>query len=197
MNYKQLSDEELASLAQQKNTEAMETLITRYRYLVTSVAHSYFLTDGDVEDLVQVGQIGVFNAIISFNGKVDFKYYVTRCVKNSVISAIKKSNTKKNYPLNNYISLSGYLDSDVEKNGLLADVSFEPEERFVNLETVDELKSVIIKVLSKYENEILSLYLQGYSYTEIGEKLNKNSKSIDNALQRIKKKISLKINLVG
>ena len=99
MKYKELSDEFLASLAQQNDADAMETLILRYRYLVTAIAHSYFLVDGDVEDLIQVGQIGVFKAITTYKGKAEFKYYVYKCVKNSVLSAIKKSTTNKNFAL--------------------------------------------------------------------------------------------------
>ena len=189
MEYKLLSDEELVKLAKNGDSDAMESVILRYRYLVTSIAHSYFLSNGDVEDLVQLGQIAVFKAITTFNGKVEFKYYVYKCVKNAVITAIKNANTLKNQPLNNYISLTGVLDGDQDKTGLVADVKSDPEQSLINVESEMELNDKIKNILSKYENEILSLYLKGYSYTEIGLKLNKNTKSIDNALQRIKNKL--------
>lgn len=197
MEYKKLSDERLAQLAKDGDAEAMETLIVRYRYLVTSIAHSYFLIDGDLEDLIQVGQIGVFKAINTYNGKVEFKFYAYKVVKNTVLSAIKKSNTSKNLPLNNYIPLSGFVDGDNDKNILLADENFSPEETYINNETEEELKDRIFSSLSKYESEILTYYLQGYTYVEISSKLNKSIKSIDNALQRIKKKLLDKIGLVG
>ena len=197
MEYKKLSDERLAQLAKDGDAEAMETLIVRYRYLVTSIAHSYFLIDGDLEDLIQVGQIGVFKAINTYNGKVEFKFYAYKVVKNAVLSAIKKSNTSKNLPLNNYIPLSGFVDGDNDKNILLADENFSPEETYINNETEEELKDRIFSSLSKYESEILTYYLQGYTYVEISSKLNKSIKSIDNALQRIKKKLLDKIGLVG
>ena len=189
MEYKLLSDEELVKLAKNGDSDAMESVILRYRYLVTSIAHSYFLSNGDVEDLVQLGQIAVFKAITTFNGKVEFKYYVYKCVKNAVITAIKNANTLKNQPLNNYISLTGVLDGDQDKTGLVADVKSDPEQSLINVESEMELNDKIKNILSKYENEILSLYLKGYSYTEIGLKLTKTTKSIDNALQRIKNKL--------
>lgn len=197
MDYKLLTDLELSNLAQKNDAEAMEVLILRYRHMVSAVAHSYFLSDGDVEDLIQVGQIGLFRAITSYTGKVEFKFYAFKCVKNAVLSAIKRSNAIKNKPLSNYISLSGYVDGDTDKNLLIADAHFEPETTLINRETVDELKRKILTVLSKYEFEILTYYLKGYTYSEIGEKINKNYKSIDNALQRIKNKLLKNIENVG
>lgn len=197
MKYKELSDEFLASLAQQNDADAMETLILRYRYLVTAIAHSYFLVDGDVEDLIQVGQIGVFKAITTYKGKVEFKYYVYKCVKNSVLSAIKKSTTNKNFALNNAIPLAKFVEGDNDKNILLADLKFDPVEKLINTESEEELLNSIKNSLSNYENEILSLYLQGYTYVEIADKLSKKPKSIDNALQRIKKKLLLTLGQVG
>lgn len=189
MDYKNLTDEQLIGLAKQGNSDAMECLILRYRYLVTSIAHSYFLSSGDTEDLVQVGQIAVFRAITTFSGKVDFKYYAYKCVKNAVISAIKKANTLKNQPLNNYISLSGLVGFDDDKNELIADSKTDPEVNYLYAESEKELFDKIKESLSKFENDILTLYLKGYTYTEIGIKLNKNTKSIDNALQRVKSKL--------
>jgi RNA polymerase sporulation-specific sigma factor len=194
-DYSRLSDEALCELAKEQNAEAMETLIYRYRQLVLSFAHHYYLTDGDIEDLIQVGQIGVFNAITTFNGLVEFKYYVFKCVRNAIFTAVKRSNASKHAPLNTSLSLSGLSENDEEKNPLFADLKFDPVERIVNAESEEELKSIIKNSLSKYENDILAFYLQGYSYVEISEKLKKSPKSIDNALQRIKKKISSKINV--
>ena len=197
IDYLKLTDEKLCELAQKKNTDAVDVLINRYLKLVKSIVHHYYLTGGDLEDLIQVGQIAVFKAINSYSSKAEFKYYVFKCVKNAIISAIKKANTFKNHALNNSFSLSGLQNDDEDKNPLIADVKFDPIEKIVNLETEIELKNNISAILSKYENLILSYYLQGFSYVEISQLLNKSAKSIDNALQRIKKKISLKINIKG
>ena len=197
MDYIKLSDEELCELAQKKNNDAVDALINRYLKLVKSIVHHYYLTGGDLEDLIQVGQIAVFKAITTYSGKAEFKYYVFKCIKNSIISAIKKANALKNHALNTSFSLSGLVTDEEDKNPLVADIKFDPVEKIVNLETEIELKNNISAILSKYENLILSYYLQGFSYVEISQLLNKSAKSIDNALQRIKKKISLKINIKG
>ena len=87
MNYNEFSDKQLCDLAQKKDSEAMETLINRYKYVVGCIAHPYFLLDGDIEDLIQVGMIAVFKAIQTYNNKVEFKYYVSKCVKNAIYTA--------------------------------------------------------------------------------------------------------------
>ena len=189
MDYINLTDEQLVSLAQEKDTEAMSTVINRYKNLVKKVARSYFLIGGDTEDLLQEGMLGVFKAVETFNGKSGFKSYVYICVKTSIISAIKKSNCDKNKPLNNYVSISGNKDSDADKNQFVISLESDPETDFINKEAEVELQNKIKSTLSNLEFNILSLFLKGYSYIEIGEKLNKNAKSIDNALQRIRKKL--------
>ncbi|MBQ3597516.1 MAG: sigma-70 family RNA polymerase sigma factor [Clostridia bacterium] len=190
MDYNSYSDQKLCEMAQNKDSEAMETLISRYKHVVASIAHSYFLVDGDVEDLVQVGMIAVFKAIQTFSNKVEFKFYVSKCVKNAIFTAIKKSFSQKNLPLNNYVSIYGFSSGDNDKNFLVADDNFGPEQSYINTETVQELKDNIKKTLSKYEWKILTLYLEGFTYKDISIKLDKQPKSVDNALQRIKKKIS-------
>ena len=192
MNKKKLqnmSDEQLLELAKNQDVNAIEQLLERYKYVASAVAHSYFLNGGDAEDLLQEGMIAVFNAINTFNGKASFKSYVYTCVKNKIITLIKQSNRYKNQPLNNYISFSGFLEGDADKNELLTDFGFGPEEMIINIEAENELKEIILKTLSEYEHDILVYYLKGYSYREISEKFNKKEKSIDNALQRIRKKI--------
>ena len=194
MDLKKLSDEELVLLAQKKDELASEELFLRYKYTVSSVAHSYFLAGGDSEDLVQEGMFAVFSAINSFSGKTNFKSYVYTCVKNRIFTVIKMSKRQKNQPLNNYISLSGWSDNDSDKTEIVIDSAFGPEERYINKETEKELINTIQNTLSEYEFEILRLYLKGYSYSEIETKLSKKKKSIDNALQRIRKKILSALN---
>ena len=196
---KHLTDEELATLAHLKNESAIDELFGRYKYIASAVAHSYFLNGGDSEDLLQEGLFAVFKAITSFNGKSSFKTYVYTCVKNRIFNVIKSSNRYKNLPLNNYLSLSGSFDndSDADKTEIIVDKHFGPEEIYINAEAESELKSIINKVLSKFEYEILVYYLKGYSYREISERVEKKEKSIDNAIQRIRKKIILALDSKG
>lgn len=189
MDIVNLSDEELALLVQKNDSEACEELLNRYKQHVVSWVRAYFLTCGDSEDLVQESMVAVFSAINSFNGKSKFKTYAKTCVKNRIFSVIKNSKRLKNQPLDNYISLSGWADNDSDKTEIIIDTAFGPEEKFINSETEKELISIIRRNLSDYEYRILFLYLHGYSYSEIEEKLSKSRKSVDNALQRIRKKI--------
>jgi RNA polymerase sporulation-specific sigma factor len=190
---KNMTDEQLVLLAQVKDESAIDELFNRYKYIASAVAHSYFLHGGDSEDLLQEGLLAIFKAITSFNAKYNFKAYLYKCVKNRIITVITSSNRYKNQPLNNYISLSGTFDSDIEKNDIIIDSEFGPEETYINAESENELKDIIDKCLSSYEQKILRYYLKGYSYREISEQLNKKEKSIDNAIQRIRKKILLSL----
>lgn len=197
-NVKSLTDEQLVALSQHKDENAIEELFNRYKYIVSAIAHSYFLNGGDSEDLIQEGLFAVFKAISSFNAKANFKTYVYTCVKNRIFSVIKSSNRNKNLPLNNYLSISGGVESDnLDKNKAIIDKNFSPEETYINLEAENELKGKISKVLSEYEYKILVYYLKGYSYRELGEMFSKKEKSIDNAIQRIRKKILLELGKQG
>lgn len=195
MNLELLSDEILVKESQNGNGRATDVLILRYKSLVKAVARSYFLAGADVEDLLQEGDIGLFKAIQAFNGTSTFKCFAYLCIKNSVFSAIKKSNSNKNKPLNNYISFSGLDGSDADKSEIVIDAGFDPETGYINKETERELEIEIKKHLSSLEYKILSKYLQGYSYQEIGKELSKPQKSVDNALQRIRKKLKTAILL--
>lgn len=187
---KNLTDNQLLALAKNKDERAIEELLERYKYVAASVSRSYFLVGGANDDLLQEGMIGVFRAINTFDSeKAEFKTYVYTCVKSSIISSIKKHNTKKNQPLNAYISLSGYVDGDADKSLVIEDGRFRPEEMFIANESEIELFNDIKKVLSKNEFEIFKLYIQGYSYSDISIKVNKSQKSVDNSIQRLKKKV--------
>ncbi len=188
MEFNELKDEELAVKAQ-KNGEGLEILMARYKNMVNSFARSYFLSDGDVDDLIQEGLVGLFKAISSYNGKASFSSHAYTCIKSSIISAVKKSNRLKNAPLLNYVSLTGASEDSNDKTDIILDKAFGPEEIYINAESMQELNNVIENTLSKFENNILALYLNGYSYSDIAIKTNKDVKSIDNALQRIRKKL--------
>lgn len=185
-----LSEEELVFLAQGGDEAAMETVIEKYKSLVRAIARSFFLSDGDNEDLIQEGMLGVFRAVNTYNGKAGFKSYAYQCVKNSIISAVKKSSRDKNKPLCNYVSLSGFVGGDNDKTELIIDSCADPETRYIDSESTSEFFNKIKGILSDFEYEILTIFLQGYTYAEIGAKLNKSAKSIDNALQRIRRKIT-------
>lgn len=189
--YEILTDEELCLLGQKGDTEAIEVLIERYRQTVLAISRSYYLSGGDIEDLSQEGMIGVFRAIMTFNkDKSIFKSYAILCIKSSIITLIKKHNRDKNKPLNYYVPLTGYFDSDLDNTVAVTANTIDPEVRYIDKETEIELVNQIDTLLSKYENRILKYYLQGYSYEEMAKITNKDAKSIDNALQRIRKKIS-------
>ena len=192
MKYLNITDEELANLAK-SDEAALECLIDRCKPMINSQARSYFLYGGDLDDLVQEGMIGVFKAITSFNGSSSFKSYALTCVRNNILTAIKKSNMIKHQPLNNYVSLSGSDGDDADKTLIISDKNSDPEKNYIDMEAEKELKIKIKEILSPFEHQILVLYLQGFSYADISVKTGKKEKSIDNAVQRIRKKIT-KIN---
>lgn len=189
MDKNKLTDEELVKLAQEKDSSASNILIERYKSLAAARARAYFLMGGEEQDLIQEGMIAIFNAINNFNGNTGFKSYVYKCVNNRIITVIKRHSRLKNQPLNNYISLSGCVDGDLDKSEMIIDASFGPEERLINVESINELNQIIRDTLSDFEFSILSLYLKGYSYSLISEKTDKDIKAIDNAVQRIRKKL--------
>ncbi len=191
MNEKNLSDKELVILAQTKNDLALNELMERYKYIPASIVRSYFLVGGDTDDLLQEGMMGVVNAINSYDVKKgEFKTYVYSCVKNRIISCIKTFNAIKNRPLKDYISLSGLTDEG-DKTLIIQDTRLGPEDIVITNESEKELNSAIKQALSKSEYQIFLLYIEGNSYNNISEKCGKTVKSVDNAVQRIKKKIKL------
>ncbi len=195
MDLSKLTDEELVLQSQKDNKQAMTELFDRYKNLIKAISRSYFLIGGDKEDLFQEGLLGLFNAIISYNGKSSFKSYAYVCIRNNIVSVIKTYNTLKNRPMLNYVSLTAFTEGDIDKSDIFIDEKdFDPETAYINKESSEELKVKIKNTLSNLENEILSFYLKGYSYAEIASKTNKNVKSIDNAIQRIRNKVYAIIN---
>ena len=193
MEYTLLTDEELVKLAQEKDADAVSELMVRYKNYVKVTSRSFFLIDGDSEDLLQEGMLGIFKAITTFNGRSSFKSYVYLCIRSNILTAIKKSNREKHKPLNNALSLSGIGENEEDKTLYVMDKSGNPEALYISKESEIELNKQINDLLSELELNILRLYLKGYSYSEIGESLSKDSKSVDNAIQRIKKKLSIAV----
>lgn len=180
------SDETLVKLYKEGDESAFEAIYERYKYVIKGAARSYYLSGGDNEDLLQEGLWGLLKAVESYDGKKGgFKNYAYNCVRSKMLSAVKKANSLKNKPLSGYVSIYA-PNAEVEK--LLCE---NPEDSMISKENSGEIINRIQENLSKYEKNVLKLYLEGFSYLEISEKIGKTPKSVDNALNRIKRKIQL------
>ena len=196
INLDELSDEQLAELSNKGNNEALDFLLKKYSVLVRKKARTYFLVGADHEDIVQEGMIGLFKAVRSYNPdkQSGFRGFADLCITRQMITAIKCATRQKHTPLNTYISLDRPL-YDEEYEVTLMDVLSgnekiaNPEDIIISQEQYESMEQNLAKELSSFERDVLAYYLQGKTYQEIGDILGKNYKSIDNALQRIKKKI--------
>lgn len=192
----ELSDEQVVQLAQSGDKRALEHIIARYRNFVYAKANPYFLIGADREDVVQEGMIGLYKAVKGFqNQKSSFKAFAGLCVSRQIISAVKSATRQKHMPLNSYISLNKNV-YDAEEDATLLDIISEqypqdPESILINRENLDGIEYKISQALSKLELEVLMQYLDGSAYQEIADALHRDVKSVDNAVQRIKKKIEL------
>lgn len=193
--FEHLTDEELLTLIQIGNADALDYLITKYRLFVKAKARTYFLIGADKEDIIQEGMIGLYKAIRDFRGDklASFKAFAELCITRQIITAIKTATRQKHMPLNSYISLDKPVYDEESDRTLLDmitnDVSESPEERIISQEEYAQLEAKMNEVLSELEKQVLTLYLDGQSYNEISEVLNRHVKSIDNALQRVKRKL--------
>lgn len=193
--YKMIPDEQVVQLYHDGDTLAEEYLMTKYKNFVRSKARSYFLIGADHEDIVQEGMIGLYKAIRDFKPEKlsSFRAFAELCITRQIITAIKTATRQKHIPLNSYVSLNKPL-YDEESDRTLLDVIMEgrtsnPEELIINRENLGNIHAKITEVLSSLEQEVLSLYLDGKSYQEIADSLGRHVKSIDNALQRVKRKL--------
>ena len=198
--YEALADEQVLELIHSGAMLAQEYLIEKYKGLVRIKTRSYFMLGADREDILQEGMIGLYKAIRDFKGdkQVNFYSFAELCIVRQIITAIKTAGRQKHIPLNSYMSLnrSVYDENDectyIEL--LSYDLSSNPEAMVIDTEEKNSIEKRIAVVLSPLERRVLSLYLRGKSYTEIADKINKDEKSIDNALQRVKKKVEKIIN---
>ncbi|WP_430884803.1 RNA polymerase sporulation sigma factor SigH [Fusibacter sp. JL216-2] len=195
VSYQDLLEEEVVALARDGDDKASEYLIKKYKNFVRAKARSYFLIGADREDIIQEGMIGLFKAIRDFQvDKISsFRAFAELCITRQIITAIKTATRQKHIPLNSYVSLNKPI-YDEESERTLMDVLagarvLDPEELIISREEVHSIETKIGEVLSDLEQEVLSDYLQGKSYQEIAEHLDRHVKSIDNALQRVKRKL--------
>ena len=188
-------DEEVVIEAQKRNTRAQEFLINKYKNFVKAKAKSYFLIGADKEDIYQEGMIGLYKAIRDFKADrlSSFRAFAEICVTRQIITAIKTATRQKHIPLNTYISLNKPIYDDESDRTLLDVLSgakiTDPEELVISREEVINIQNEIGEVLSELEMEVLMSYLDGKSYQEIACDLDRHAKSIDNALQRVKRKL--------
>ncbi len=193
--YAACSDEQIVEMSHQGDSAAEEYLLDKYKNFVRSKARSYFLVGADHEDIVQEGMIGLYKAIRDYrNDKLSsFRAFAELCITRQIITAIKTATRQKHIPLNNYVSLNKPL-YDEESDRTLLDVIVEgrtadPEELIINRENVGNIHTKMNEILSGLEQEVLNAYLDGKSYQEIAAALGRHVKSIDNALQRVKRKL--------
>lgn len=188
-------DEEIVIEAKKGNIRAQEYLINKYQNFVKAKAKSYFLIGADKEDIYQEGMIGLYKAIRDFKSDklASFKAFAELCVTRQIITAIKTATRQKHIPLNTYISLNKPIYDEESDRTLLDILSMakvtDPEELIISQEELKYIEGEIGEVLSDLEMEVLSSYLDGKSYQEIACDLNRHAKSIDNALQRVKRKL--------
>ena len=193
--YAAFTDEQIVEMSHNGDSAAEEYLLDKYKNFVRSKARSYFLVGADHEDIVQEGMIGLYKAIRDFRPDKlsSFRAFAELCITRQIITAIKTATRQKHIPLNNYVSLNKPL-YDEESDRTLLDVIVEgrisdPEELIINMENVGNIRTKINEVLSSLEQQVLNAYLDGKSYQEIAEALGRHVKSIDNALQRVKRKL--------
>ncbi len=190
--YENFTDEQLLDFIKDKNEQAQDFLINKYKQLVKIKARAYFATGLDKEDIIQEGMIGLYKAIRDYKQGASFKTFASLCIDRQIITAIKTANRKKQSVLNSSLSLDTFISDEENKTTYvdnLEDNLLNPEKIFIDKENILNLEEEINKILSSFEKTVLSLYLKGESYTYISKKLDKNEKSIDNAIQRIRKKI--------
>ena len=193
--YNSMIDELVVEDAKNGNNDALEYVINKYKSFVRAKARTYFLIGADREDIIQEGMIGLYKAIRDFKPDKlsSFRAFAELCITRQIITAIKTATRQKHMPLNSYVSLNKPV-FDEESDRTLMDVLGEdrindPEEMMINRESYSGIEAKMSELLSSLEMEVLGLYLEGKSYQDIAEEMDRHVKSIDNALQRVKRKL--------
>ncbi|MBQ8962971.1 MAG: RNA polymerase sporulation sigma factor SigH [Clostridia bacterium] len=194
-DFDSMTDEQVVILAQETDSPALEYLLNKYKNFVRTKARSYFLIGADHEDIVQEGMIGLYKAIRDYKAErlSSFRAFAELCVTRQIITAIKTATRQKHIPLNSYISLNKPIYEEDSDRTLLDVITEEgmsnPEEMIIDREDLSVIEGKIGQMLSDLEKEVLVRYMEGKSYVEIADEMHRHVKSIDNALQRIKRKL--------
>jgi RNA polymerase sporulation-specific sigma factor len=194
----ELSDDELVARFQSGDNDSLDVLLQRYRRFTRAKARGYFLIGADSDDIEQEGMIGLFKAVRDFrpDRQASFRAFAELCITRQIITAIKTATRQKHQPLNSYLSLSGTRPGEENGSGTVEEVLeakglIDPIEFIISMEDLRSMRRMMSEMLSKLEVEVLRLYVEGKSYQEIAEVLGRHVKSIDNALQRIKRKLDV------
>ncbi len=193
--YEAMTDEQVVDFARDSNDVALEYLINKYRNFVRAKARSYFLIGADREDIIQEGMIGLYKAIRDFRPDklASFRAFAELCITRQIITAIKTATRQKHIPLNSYVSLNKPIYDEESDRTLLDVISgskvTDPEELVISREEFVDIENKMGEFLSDLEWKVLMFYLEGKSYQEIADDLSRHVKSIDNALQRVKRKL--------
>jgi RNA polymerase sigma-H factor len=192
----ELDDTYLVALAKRGSADAYGRIVKRYRGFVRLKASSYFLLGGDPEDLIQEGLVGLYKAIRDFRSdrESSFRNFAELCITRQIITAVKTASRNKHAPLNQYVSFAQTPAAAGESETTLEEIlpgpaSEDPAQRAIATEELQALVACMSSVLSELESRVLSLYLDGHSYEAIGERLECDTKTVDNALQRVKRKV--------
>lgn len=197
----ELDDTYLVALAKRGSADAYERIVKRYRGFVRLKSSSYFLLGGDPDDLIQEGLVGLYKAIRDFRSdrESSFRNFAELCITRQIITAVKTASRNKHAPLNQYVSFAQTPAAAGDSETTLEEVlpgpgSDDPSERVIASEELRALVSCLSSVLSELESRVLSLYLDGHSYEAIGERLECDTKTVDNALQRVKRKVATHVS---
>ncbi len=195
-DYTAMTDEQVAKLAQGADDRALEYLLNKYKNFVRTKARSYFLIGADHEDIVQEGMLGLYKAIRDYREErlSSFRAFAELCITRQIITAIKTATRQKHIPLNSYISLNKPIYEEDSDRTLLDVITEEgmsnPEEMFIDREDLSFIEGRIGQMLSPLEKQVLVRYMEGKTYVQISDEMGRHVKSIDNALQRIKRKLT-------
>lgn len=195
MDYTGMTDEQIVKLAQGDDSQALEYLLNKYKNFVRTKARSYFLIGADHEDIVQEGMIGLYKSIRDYKEEKlsSFRVFAELCITRQIITAIKTATRQKHIPLNSYISLNKPIYEEDSDRTLLDVITEEgvsdPEEVMIDREDLSFIEGRIGQMMSDLEKEVLIRYMEGKSYVQIADEMGRHVKSIDNALQRIKRKL--------
>lgn len=197
--YSEMEDEEVLGYVRLGHERGIEYLMEKYKSLVRIKTRSYFLVGADREDIVQEGMIGLYKAVRDYKSdkSIPFRVFAEMCITRQIITAVKTATRQKHIPLNSYVSLNKKIfdeESDKSLIEVLQEISVtNPEELLISKEEQNVIESKIMELLSPFEKEVLSKYLKGIAYQEIAKQLDRPVKSVDNALQRLRKKIEKSI----